>query len=61
MTLPPAAIFEAALEDVSRADAPAETIAHTRVASPGNPPIEFTITYTTVTLTVTLNVTVATP
>jgi uncharacterized lipoprotein YbaY len=45
MALPPAAVFEAALEDVSRADAPAETIALTRVASPGNPPIAFTITY----------------
>jgi uncharacterized lipoprotein YbaY len=40
-----AAVFEAALEDVSRADAPAETIARTRVASPGNPPIAFTIAY----------------
>ena len=45
MALPPAAVFEAALEDVSRADAPAETIARTRVASPGNPPIAFTIAY----------------
>jgi putative lipoprotein len=45
MALPPAAVFEAALEDVSRADAPAETIARTRVASPGNPPISFTLAY----------------
>jgi putative lipoprotein len=45
MALPPAAVFEAALEDVSRADAPAETIARTRVSSPGNPPIAFTIAY----------------
>jgi hypothetical protein len=41
MTLPPAAVFEAALEDVSRADSPADSIARTRVASPGNPPIAF--------------------
>jgi putative lipoprotein len=45
MALPPAAVFEATLEDVSRADAPAETIGRTRVASPGNPPIAFTIAY----------------
>jgi uncharacterized lipoprotein YbaY len=45
MALPPAAVFEAALEDVSRADAPAETIARTRVASPGNSPISFTLAY----------------
>ncbi len=45
MALPPAAVFEAALEDVSRADAPSEVIARTRVASPGNPPIAFTIAY----------------
>jgi putative lipoprotein len=45
MALPPAAVFEAALEDVSRADAPAETIARTRIPSPGNPPIAFSIAY----------------
>jgi uncharacterized lipoprotein YbaY len=45
MALPPGAVLEAALEDVSRADAKAETIAQTRVTSPGNPPIAFTITY----------------
>jgi putative lipoprotein len=45
MALPPAAVFEAVLVDASSADAPAETIAQTRVTSPGNPPIEFTITY----------------
>lgn len=45
MTLPPTAVFEAVLEDVSRADAPAETIARTRISSPGNPPIAFTIAY----------------
>ena len=45
MALPLAAVLEVALEDASRADAPAETIAPTRVASPGNPPIAFTIAY----------------
>jgi putative lipoprotein len=45
MTLPPGAVLEAAIEDVSRADAPASVVASTRVASPGNPPIAFTIAY----------------
>lgn len=45
MALPPSAVFEATLEDVSRADAAAEPVMRTRVASPGNPPIKFTITY----------------
>jgi putative lipoprotein len=45
MALPPGAVFEALLEDVSRADAPAATIAQARIPSPGNPPIAFTIAY----------------
>jgi uncharacterized lipoprotein YbaY len=45
MALPPNAVFEATLEDVSKADAPAETIARTRIEEPGNPPISFEITY----------------
>jgi putative lipoprotein len=45
MALPAGAVFDAAIEDVSRADAPATVIASTRVASPGNPPIKFAITY----------------
>ncbi len=45
MALPPAAVLEASREDMSRADAPAETIGRTRVTSPGNPPIAFTIPY----------------
>ena len=45
IALPASAVLEAVPEDVSRADAPAATIASTRVASPGNPPIAFTITY----------------
>src|SRR5215510_3184857 len=45
MALPPTAVFEVLLEDVSRAGAAAETIARIRVPSPGNPPIAFTIAY----------------
>lgn len=45
MALPPSAVFEATLEDVSRADAAAETIGRTRITSPGNPPIKFSIAY----------------
>ncbi len=45
IALQPAAVFEAVLEDVTRAGAPVETIARTRMASPGNPPIAFTIAY----------------
>jgi heat shock protein HslJ len=39
MALPPGAVLEATLEDVSRADAAAEVIGQTRVEKPGNPPI----------------------
>ena len=45
MALPSAAVFEAVLEDVSRSDKAAETVARTRIASPGNPPIAFSIEY----------------
>jgi len=45
MALPPNTVFEATLEDVSRADAPAEVIARVRIEHPGNPPIPFEITY----------------
>lgn len=45
MALPAGAMFEASIEDVSRADAPSLVIASTRLASPGNPPIAFTIAY----------------
>jgi putative lipoprotein len=45
MALPPGAVLEAAIEDVSKADAPALVVASTRVESPGNPPIAFTIAY----------------
>jgi putative lipoprotein len=45
IALPPDAMFEAVLEDVSRADAPAVVVAATRIASPGNPPIAFAVAY----------------
>jgi putative lipoprotein len=45
MALPDDAVFEATLEDVSRADAPAEVVGQTRVEHPGNPPIAFAIGY----------------
>lgn len=45
MALPRGAVFEAVLEDVSRADAPAEVVASTRLESPGTPPFSFTIPY----------------
>ena len=45
MVLPPNAVFEAQLEDVSRMDAPAEVIARTALKSPGNPPFTFEIPY----------------
>jgi uncharacterized lipoprotein YbaY/uncharacterized lipoprotein NlpE involved in copper resistance len=45
MALPPDAVFEATLEDVSKADAPAEVIGQTRLGRPGNPPFRFEITY----------------
>ena len=45
MALPPGAVLEATIQDVSRADVPATVVASTRVESPGNPPIAFTIAY----------------
>ncbi len=44
MALPPNAVFEATLEDVSRADAPSLVVASTRVTSPAVP-IAFSIPY----------------
>ncbi len=43
MALPPHAVLDAQVEDVSRADAPAKTIGSVRIIGPGNPPIAFTI------------------
>ena len=45
IALPPDAVFEATLEDVSKADAAAEVIGQARIERPGNPPIRFEITY----------------
>jgi putative lipoprotein len=45
MALPQNAVFEATLEDVSRADAPSSVISSYRKESPGNPPIAFSIPY----------------
>ena len=45
IALPPDAVFEATLEDVSRADAPATTVGTARIENPGNPPYRFEIPY----------------
>src|SRR4030095_6524245 len=45
IALPPDADFEATLEAGSHADAPATVRGRTRIESPGNPPIAFTIQY----------------
>lgn len=45
IALPPDAVFEATLEDVSRADAAADILGTTRIPSPGRVPIRFTIDY----------------
>ena len=45
MAMPPNAVFEATLEDVSIADAKSEVIGRVRIERPGNPPIAFEIPY----------------
>ena len=45
IALPAGALLEVTLVDVSRADVPAETVATTRVESPGAPPIPFKLVY----------------
>jgi putative lipoprotein len=45
MALPPGAVLEATLEDVSRADAPGKVIGRTRLEHLHNPPIRFAIPY----------------
>lgn len=45
MALPRAARFEAVLEDVSLADAPAVEMGRVEIAAPGNPPFHFAIAY----------------
>src|SRR5262245_10206829 len=45
MALPAGSVFEATLEDVSKADAKSEVIGNARIDQPGNPPIAFVIPY----------------
>jgi uncharacterized lipoprotein YbaY/heat shock protein HslJ/uncharacterized lipoprotein NlpE involved in copper resistance len=45
MALPPTAVFEATLEDISRADVRAEVLGSVRVENPGLPPFSFKIPY----------------
>lgn len=45
MALPAGAVFEAKLEDISRADAAARVIGSTRIPAPAVPPIRFKISY----------------
>jgi putative lipoprotein len=45
IALPPQAVFEATLEDVSRADAAAEVLGKVRIDPAGNPPYAFEIFY----------------
>lgn len=45
IALPPDAVFEAVLQDVSRADAPAEELGRARLAPAGQPPFRFEIAY----------------
>lgn len=45
MALPPGLTFEAVIEDISRAGAPAEVIGRTVIESLGQPPIDFAIDY----------------
>jgi len=45
IALPPGTTFEAVIEDISLADAPATVIGRTVIENPGQPPIDFTIDY----------------
>jgi putative lipoprotein len=45
MTIPAGAVFEATLEDISRADAPARVLGSARIPAPAAPPIQFSISY----------------
>jgi uncharacterized lipoprotein YbaY/heat shock protein HslJ len=45
MVLPSSAVFEATIEDISRADAPATVLGHARIENPGSPPIRFRVEY----------------
>ena len=45
IVLPPGAVFEAVLEDVSPADAPAQELGRATIEDPGTPPFAFEIDY----------------
>jgi uncharacterized lipoprotein YbaY/heat shock protein HslJ len=45
IALPPGAVFEAVLEDVSTADGPVVELGRTTIADPGNPPFAFEIDF----------------
>jgi uncharacterized lipoprotein YbaY/heat shock protein HslJ/uncharacterized lipoprotein NlpE involved in copper resistance len=45
ISLPPGAVFEAVLEDVSDADAPARELGRSTIEEPGTPPVAFEIAY----------------
>ena len=45
IAMPPNAALIVTLADVSRADAPAETVASRRIEEPGNVPIDIELTY----------------
>ncbi|MCK5377272.1 MAG: YbaY family lipoprotein [Acidobacteria bacterium] len=45
IALPPGAVLEVSLQDVSLADAPARELGSVRIEDPGNPPFEFEIAY----------------
>ena len=45
VALPPNAVFEATLDDVSKADAKSEVLGRARIEGPGNPPLAFQIAY----------------
>jgi putative lipoprotein len=45
IALPPDAVFEAVLEDISRADAPADVLGRSRLDPAGQPPFRFEIAY----------------
>ena len=45
MAMPPSAMVEVTLEDVSRADVAATVLARTRIERPGQVPVKFTLEY----------------
>lgn len=45
IALPPDVVFEAVIEDIARADAPATPLARTVIDAPGQSPIPFAIDY----------------